>query len=118
MAGPKFHKYDRAGHEAEAIRIVDRALGPYKSYNTDCSPKGLRSLSQSASLIAQARTHLVSIGSSDRSSKRTRVIWGRIAKAEKQLRYQEGQILKSCKVDGVSLAGLGRARRAPKKRRK
>jgi len=123
MKSPKFHKYDRAGHEAEAIRILDtlrRGFG-YNSnygYSSDCSPKGLRSLSRSAGLVAQARTHIVSIGSSDRSSKRTRVIWGRIAKAEKQLRHQEGQILKSCKVDGVSLAGLGRARRAPKKRRR
>jgi hypothetical protein len=110
MAGPKFHKYDRAGHEAAAIRLVDRVLRP-SGYNTDCSPKGLRSLTTQAKSVAQARTHLVSIGTSSRTSKRLGAIWGRIGKAEKSLEHHMQQILRSCKVDGVSLAGHRSRRR-------
>jgi hypothetical protein len=80
--GQRNGAWGRSFHEEEAARAI-RDAGQKLVAAFACSPTAVRATVKANRIIAQARTHLVSIGPKD--SSRTRKLWGAVGRVEKRV---------------------------------
>lgn len=80
---PKYTKWGRDWHEERAAQLAQSARRDI-GFTRDCSPGAVYALVRAKGDVAQARTHLVSIGAGP-ESRRTRKLWGIVSKSQRMV---------------------------------